>query len=39
MITIPSSVEEALQLREQDEMVWSEYSENKVTLEVRRKKR
>jgi hypothetical protein len=38
-ITIPESVEEALQLREQDEMVWSEYSESKVTLEIRHKKR
>ena len=37
MITIPQSVEEALRLREDDEMLWSEYSENKVTLEIRRK--
>jgi hypothetical protein len=39
MITIPKSVEEALELREEDEMVWDEYSENKVTLQVRHKKR
>jgi len=39
MITIPSSVEEALQLGEQDEVVWDSYEENKVILEVRHRKR
>jgi len=37
MITIPQSVEEALQLKENDEMIWSEYAENKVTIEIRRR--
>jgi hypothetical protein len=39
MITIPGSVEEALELREEDQMVWDSYHENKVILEVRHKKR
>jgi hypothetical protein len=38
-ITIPESVEQALQLGKQDEMVWDSYEGNKVILEVRRKKR
>jgi hypothetical protein len=39
MITIPESVEQALELREDDQIVWSEYEENRIILEVRRKKR
>jgi hypothetical protein len=38
-ITIPESVEQALELREEDEMVWDSYEENKVILEIRHKKR
>ena len=37
MITIPQSVEEALQLKENDEMIWNEYAGNKVIIEIRRR--
>jgi hypothetical protein len=39
MITIPGSVEEALQLKEDDQIIWSEYEENRIVLEIRRKQK